>query len=158
MSCIKKITKTQCRLKEVSTKISIHLSMLLRKWATHSWKKKKNLVQISSKVVLSEETSKNVYTAAALREDKFNRFFKKRLCSEDESLYDVLKKNKLQLFKQSNLSVGHKSKEKMKNLTADRKLFSRLFIACQTRKGVILKISSRTKITAILFQYLSLEN
>ena len=76
-----------------------------------------------------------MYTAAALGEDKFNRFFKKRLCSEDESLYDVLKKNKLQLFKQSNLSVGHKSKEKMKNLTADRKLFSRLFIACQTRKG-----------------------
>ena len=48
--------------------------------------------------------------------------------------YDEISRNRLQLFKQSNVSQSSsKAKQKMDSVVADRKLFSRLFIACQSR-------------------------
>ena len=96
----------------------------------------KNLVNLSSKVVLDANVSKSVHSVTKLGEDQFNKFFENRLQSEKESLYDVISKNRLQLFKQSNVSQSSsKAKQKMDSVVADPKLFSRLFIACQSRTG-----------------------
>ena len=97
--------------------------------------KETNLVQSSSKIVLPAEATNQVKKAEKTGKDQFQTFIKDRLHSEKKSLYDVIPKNKLLIFKQSNLSMSTKSKERIQSLTADRRLFSRLFIACQSRKG-----------------------
>ena len=48
----------------------------------------KNLVHLSSKVVLDAHVSKSVHSVTELGEDQFNKFFENRLQSEKESLYD----------------------------------------------------------------------
>ena len=118
--------------------------------------KEKNLVQLSTKAVLDSEVSNSVRLVGKLGKQQYESFVKDRLLSNRKSLYNIVHKNKVQLFKHSNLSVPSKSRQKIKNLVADRKLFSRLFIACQSRAGD-LENFLHAKITLTLFPYLSME-
>ena len=97
--------------------------------------KEKNLVQMATKVVLDSEASTSIKIAQQLRENQYNEFVRDRIYDNKESFYNILRKNKLRLFKQNNLVISSKTKQKIVNLTSDCKLYSRLFIVCQAREG-----------------------
>ena len=102
-----------------------------------------DLVQLSTKAVMDPQVSNSVFPIKQIGLSQYNDFVTRRLKTDQLSLYSVIKKNKILLFKQNNLSVSSKSKQKLGNIIADRKLFSRLFIACQTRKGDLDDFFSR---------------
>ena len=51
------------------------------------------------------------------------------------SVYNIICRNKLHLFRNKNSLVTSRSKNKILNLKSDCKLYSNLFIACQSREG-----------------------
>ena len=94
-----------------------------------------NLVHIASKIVFDDAAAISVRSAYKNGEEQYYKFAQDRLCSENASLYDIVRKNKPPLFKHKKLSVISKSKQKITTLSADRRLFSHLYTACQSRKG-----------------------
>lgn len=52
-----------------------------------------------------------------------------------KSLNDVIKRNKLPLFDSTKAKAAPKSKQQLAYAKNDSELFSRLYIACQTRDG-----------------------
>ena len=107
------------------------------KWEIPSWKKKR-IWYICLQRLFSMHTFRNQSILSPNLEKISSTNFlrigykaRKNLC-----MIDVISKNRLQLFKQSNVSQSSsKAKQKMDSVVADRKLFSRLFIACQSRTG-----------------------
>jgi len=93
------------------------------------------LTQISSRLVLDKSASDSVLNAKLIGKDQFKCFTKERLCSESSSLYNIIQKNKLHLFRNRNSVVTSRSKNKIISLKSDCKLYSNLFIACQSREG-----------------------
>ena len=95
----------------------------------------KQLVQISSRFVLDKSSSDSVFKAKQTAKDQFESLTKERLCGEVSSLYNIIHKNNLQLFRSRNLLVTSRSKNKIVSLKSDCKLYANLFIACQSREG-----------------------
>ena len=95
----------------------------------------KQLVQISSRFVLDKSSPDSVFKAKQTGKDQFESFTKERLCGEVSSLYNIIHKNNLQLFRSRNLLVTSRSKKKVVSLKSDCKLYANLFIACQSREG-----------------------
>ncbi len=58
-----------------------------------------NLVHIASKIVLDDAAAISVRSAYKNGEEQYYKFAQDRLCSENASLYDIVRKNKLPLFK-----------------------------------------------------------
>ena len=94
---------------------------------------KDKLVQISSKTVMNDEASDAVKNALKTGTQQFEQFIEERLYKKEVSLHSVISKNKFNVFQDRNLSIST-SKVKIATLKADRKLFSRLYIACQSRQ------------------------
>ena len=51
------------------------------------------------------------------------------------SLYNTLKRNDLSLFRQKHLLKMSKSKQKIANLSIERRLYANLYLACQSKDG-----------------------
>jgi len=62
-------------------------------------------------------------------------FVQERLIDRKKPLNDALSRNKLPLFSSSSAKAQPKDKQKVASLKNDVQLFSRLYIACQTRDG-----------------------
>ena len=62
--------------------------------------KEKNLVQIPTKVALGSEVSTSIKIDQQLGENQYNEFVRERIYDNKESFYNILRKNKLRLFKQ----------------------------------------------------------
>ena len=89
--------------------------------------KEKNLVQIATKVVLDYEASTSIKNGRQqLGENQYNEFVRGRIYDNKESFYNILRKNKLRLFKQNSLVMSSKTKQKIVKLTSDCKLYYRL--------------------------------
>ena len=71
------------------------------------------LVKISSRVVLDKPASESVLKAKQTDKDQFETFTKERLCGEVSSVYNIIRKNNLQLFCSRNSIVTSKSKKKI---------------------------------------------
>jgi len=62
-------------------------------------------------------------------------FVQERHIERKKPLSDALSRNKLPLFSSSSAKAQPKDKQKVSSVKNDVQLFSRLFIACQTREG-----------------------
>ena len=58
-----------------------------------------NLIQLSSKIVLEKSQSSTVFQAEQLGKKQFDAFVNERITSDTASLYDIIHKNKLDLFR-----------------------------------------------------------
>lgn len=71
-----------------------------------------------------------------LGQEQFETFVKERLSEEKtKNMHDLIKKNKLPLFRSPRHKESSKDKQQISTLKSDCALFSRLFISCQTREG-----------------------
>ena len=79
---------------------------------------------------------KSVRTVEELGQKQFQEFCTTRLDERKISLFDVIKRNKIQLFS-SPPAPKETTKDKMKiaSLKSNCSLFSRLYISCQVREG-----------------------
>ena len=66
---------------------------------------------------------------------QFEAFVRERLTSDATSLHDIIYKNNLCPFRDKNAIVTSNAKENIISLKSDRRLYSNLFIACQSREG-----------------------
>ena len=97
-------------------------------------KTKNNLVQIATKMVMNDDATNAVSNALDTGTKQFEKFIEERLFKKDVSIHAIITRNKYKIFQDRNLSVS-RAKVEIQTLKADRKLFSRLYIACQSRQG-----------------------
>ena len=92
-----------------------------------------DLVNVMSKTVVNKESLKSVLETLSIGTVQKSDFIEERLVKKIMSLYDDIKMNKLLLL---NSTVASKSsKEKIKLVKTDCRLFSNLYIASQSRAG-----------------------
>ena len=95
-----------------------------------------DLLVLDTKDLADSSVLKTVEEAEALGREQFETFVKERLSEErTKSVHDPIKKNKLSLFRSPRQKEPSKVKQQISSLKSDCELFSRLFIACQTREG-----------------------
>ena len=93
------------------------------------------MTHLTSRIVLDDSHSASVFEAKRIGKTQFEKFNEDRILSDTASLYDIIHKNNLGLFRSQNSIVTSKSKQKIVSLKSDRQLYSNLFIACQSRDG-----------------------
>lgn len=94
----------------------------------------KELIAIHTKDVMDAAVVDTVQNAKELGEEQFQTFVKERFVERSKPITEPVKKNNLPTFKTQSKKVPT-TKAKVAVLKEDCALFSRLFIACQSREG-----------------------
>lgn len=94
-----------------------------------------NLVHLISRHVLDDIADKSVNNAKKTGKDQYATFVKERLTNRSTSLYDILPRNQLPLFRQKHVLKVSKSEQKIATLNSERRLYANLYVACQSREG-----------------------
>ena len=97
--------------------------------------KSKDLTALHTKDVMDDDVVKSVRNVKDVGEKQFKSFVKERLVERKLAITEPLKKNNLKIISTQSKKVVSKDKAKVKELKEDCELFSRLFIACQSREG-----------------------
>ena len=97
-------------------------------WGNPFEEDEEDLVMYTSKKVLPITATKSVREAYQIGKKQYEFFSKKR-----SSLYDAIKKNKLELFRKKNSIIASKKKQAAISAKERAKLYQDLFIACKTR-------------------------
>ena len=102
------------------------------------------LMMVISKTVMNEKSIQSVRDAKKKGENQNKDFVKERIIKTEKSIHDVIKRNKLPLFRQKNSVVTSNSKLQVTSLKQDCSLFASLYVACK-RENVILMSSFHTR-------------
>ena len=94
-----------------------------------------DLFDIETKIVVPETIAQNLYKLENVGEKQFRDFIEQRVWKRSVLLSDTISKNKLSLFKAVGSYSASRKDEQLNTAKYNVSLFSRLFIACQTRKG-----------------------
>ena len=95
----------------------------------------KDLLRLGTRDIVEPTVVESLQKAEKLGHEQYETFVAKWLSSQATTLSETIKKNKLKLFSQSASRTGSTSDLQLSSLRNDCALFSKLFIACQTRKG-----------------------
>jgi hypothetical protein len=90
---------------------------------------------LDTKIVADQAVVEAVMKVEQMGKDQYNKFVEERLQQQNKSLFDPLKRNMLATFSRPPVKEQNKTKLQLKSLRNDCTLFSRLYIACQTRDG-----------------------
>ena len=94
-----------------------------------------DLFDLETKIVVPETIAQNLYKLENVGEKQFRDFIEQRVWKRSVLLSDTISKNKLSLFKAVGSYSASRKDEQLNTAKYNVSLFSRLFIACQTRKG-----------------------
>lgn len=92
-----------------------------------------DFVVLDTKVIKSSEVTTTIHTAKSIGEQQYNQFVRERLETVSVPLYDTIHRNNFPLCNSQSERTKTKSQLSVKSLKLDRSLFSRLFVAAQTR-------------------------
>ena len=95
----------------------------------------KDLLRLGTRDIVEPTVVESLQKAEKLGHEQYETFVAKRLSSQATTLSETIKKNKLKLFSESPSRTGSTSDLQLSSLRNDCALFSKLFIAWQTRKG-----------------------
>ena len=108
------------------------------KWEIHSLIIVKIYILLKQNEVVDPNRIQFLYSAEDVGQTKFHEYYNSRFFGCIEAVTNTIQKNKFSLFgKNMSRKDLPKHKEKLKAAKANISLFSRLFIACQTRDGDI---------------------
>ena len=93
------------------------------------------LVNIYSKQVLGDAAVQSIRNAESIGQRQSSEFVEERLVKREQSLYENIKRNNLLLFNPKATGKTLRAKKDLKLAKEDCRLFSSLYIACQTRAG-----------------------
>ena len=94
-----------------------------------------DLLVLDSKEIMDETVDKAVREVASIGQDQYKALVKEGFRERTKPITEAIKTNKLPLFKQQPQKNPTKDKQKVAALKNDCALFSRLYIACQSRDG-----------------------
>ena len=94
-----------------------------------------DLLVLDSRDIVDSSVVETVRKIEAIGEEQFKDYFKKRVQKGEIPITEVITKNKLALFRTPRKQTSSRQKMQVTSLKNDCILFSRLFIACQTREG-----------------------
>ena len=86
------------------------------------------LTKLGDKMVMNEHAIKSVCEARKRGKDQYDIFKVERLVTATKSIHDVIKKNKLPLFRQKNTIAAKKLQEKISSLKQDCNLYASLYV------------------------------
>ena len=89
---------------------------------------------METKIVAPIASVQNLKIIQKIGTEQFNEFINSRLLQRKIPISDTTNKNKLHIFS-TRTKVPSKKDEQLKSAKDSVSLFSRLFIACQTREG-----------------------
>ena len=90
-----------------------------------------DLLTLDTKLIMDSEVHRIVEKAYTVGKEQYELFVKERFVDQTKSIKDPITKNKLQVFTRS----PQKQKSQVATIKEDCFLFSRLYIACQSREG-----------------------
>ena len=93
------------------------------------------LVVLDTKVIGSNANVQALYSADKIGSDQYNLFVKERFVDRTKNVNDPIPQNKLVFFSRASERRKVNPNSKLAAARNDCNLFSRLFIACQTRSG-----------------------
>ena len=79
----------------------------------------------------------NVRKVGVTDMEQFQVFITERLVDRTKSIYDIIPHNKLNILGSPSIKTAGKDKQQIASLKHDVGLFSRLYISCQTREGIL---------------------
>jgi hypothetical protein len=94
-----------------------------------------DLVVLDSKVVADKEGVLRMQQVDELGRNQCEKFIQERLVEQKTPLDEPITRNKLDFFSTTSRKKKSKVNQKLSSMKSDCSLFSRLFIACQTRNG-----------------------
>ena len=92
------------------------------------------LVQIHTRSCAKQKAIERLRSIVVVGKEQYQQFVNERFVERTRTINDTSKRNSLTIFKE-NAKLNIKSKEREVNLKSDYSLFSRLFIANQSRHG-----------------------
>ncbi len=96
------------------------------------------LIAIHTEDIMSNDVVNTVRNVKKIGNEQFQTFVKEQFIDRSTLITEPLKKNKLPTFSTPNTKVMSKTRAKVAVLKQDCALFSRLYIACQSRDGNLL--------------------
>jgi hypothetical protein len=97
--------------------------------------KGKDLLAVDTKDIMNNDVVEAVKNVDKIGQEQYSSYVECRLKRRTTSISEPNKKNQLPLFSNSVQKVQSKDKSKIVQLKNDCSLFSRLYIACQSRDG-----------------------
>jgi len=96
-----------------------------------------DLLVINTRDIMDTQVAETVRMIEKLGEEQYTKFVTERLEKCTTPVTQTIPKNKLPLFSRPPLKIKSKQKTQLAAIKSDCALFSRLYIACQTRDGDI---------------------
>ena len=93
-----------------------------------------DLLVLGTKEIADPAVVNTVRSIKCVGKEQFQAFTKECLIDRTKAIHDTIHRNKLPLFSTPVLKVS-KGKQQLNSLKCDVELFSRLYMACQTRDG-----------------------
>ena len=93
------------------------------------------LLQLMTKNIMADPSIKSIQDAKRIGEAQYQAYVRERLLTCNKSIYEVISRNKLYLFRNKNAVKASKDKWKVVSLQQNRKLYASLYVACQSRNG-----------------------
>jgi len=93
------------------------------------------LIALHNKDIMDTAVVQTVRTIIQVGQSQYDTFVQERLADRSKPISDTIKKNNLPLFNKSGKKPISKEKAQILTLKDDCTLFSRLYIACQSRDG-----------------------
>lgn len=93
------------------------------------------LFSLDSKEIMNADVINTVRNALSIGQAQYKQFVNERFEKRKKPITEAITKNKLPLFKAQPQKKTSKDKQKLVELKSDCSLFSRLYIACQSRDG-----------------------
>ncbi len=90
---------------------------------------------LDSREIMHEEVSETVSHIEVIGKSQYQEYVKERLDDRSKLVSDTITRNKLALFSRPPVSEVSKVKSQVAALKSDCVLFTRLYIACQSRDG-----------------------
>jgi len=94
-----------------------------------------DLMRLDTRDIADSSVVEAIYNAEDLGQKQYETFTKDRLIERSTSISEPIKKNKLSLFSRPSPREKSKASVQLPSLKSDCSLFSRLYIACQSRDG-----------------------
>ncbi len=97
-----------------------------------------DLFSLHSQMIVSDELKRNVESIGNIGKEQYMEFANKKLINPSKGFYESIKRNKLSIFIPPKQPTS-KNQSKVTAIKQDALLFSRMYIACQTRGSNLLK-------------------
>ena len=95
-----------------------------------------DLIVLDTKIIAGSEAVETVRNVRKIGQEQFKTFTQERLVERTKPIDDFITRNKLKVFGSPKQKVVSKEKQ-VTSLKSDVGLFSRLYIGCQTREGIL---------------------